>query len=224
MFWIIILCHLIADYPLQTDAMVMAKKTLTGLIMHVSVHFLTMIVVLCGILGYDASSGMNLAIAVSGFHLAIDQWKNVLTGLRPEWVVFTYLQDQFLHVLSILLVTGLWKSAGEVSFIAVGDSMFVYAAGFVLSTHTWFVTEKVLSFGHSTYQRWVTDTMWPRMMCRAILYSLVIVGFNFWAIPVIVGAIIVGWNDLDAKIRFRTIGIDLAGVFILIALTGWVAG
>lgn len=224
MFWIIILCHLIADYPLQTDAMVLAKKTLPGLIMHVSVHFLTMTVVLCGILEYDASTGLTLAIVVSGFHLAIDHWKNVLSGLMPEWVVFTYLQDQVLHVLSIMLVTGLWQPLDEVSLLTNGVSIFVYASGLVLSTHTWFVTERVLSYRHSAYQQWVTDTMWSRMMSRAVLYSLVIVGFNLWAIPVIAGAIIVGWNDLDAKIRYRTIGIDLAGVFMLIALTGWIAG
>ena len=84
------LCHLIADYPLQTDAMVMAKKTLSGLMMHVSVHFLTMVVVLCGVVGYDKSVGLSLATAVSVFHLGIDHWKNVLSRLRPEWVIFIY--------------------------------------------------------------------------------------------------------------------------------------
>lgn len=224
MFWIILFCHLIADYPLQTDAMVKAKKTFSGLVMHVSVHLLTMVVVLCGVLGYDAGTGLSSAIAVAGFHMGIDHWKNVLSRWKPNWVTFIYLQDQVLHILSILLVTGLWQSAGEPSFLTVDDPVVVYASGFVLSTHTWFVTERVLSYRRPEYQQWVTDLMWPRMMSRAVFYSLVIVGFNVWAFPVTAGAIIVGWNDLDEKVRFRTIGKDLAGVLLLIALTIWIAG
>jgi hypothetical protein len=38
MFWPLLLSHLVADYPLQTDAMVQAKKTVPGLTVHVAVH------------------------------------------------------------------------------------------------------------------------------------------------------------------------------------------
>ncbi len=53
MFWPLLLSHLVADYPLQTDGMVQAKKTLPGLTVHVAVHLLTMLVFLLGILGAD---------------------------------------------------------------------------------------------------------------------------------------------------------------------------
>jgi len=107
-FWILILCHLIADYPLQSDAMVNAKRRFSGLLMHVSIHFLTIIVLFCGLLNYDISTGFSLALAISFFHLGIDHWKNILSNLRPEWSIFTYIQDQILHILSIILVTVLW--------------------------------------------------------------------------------------------------------------------
>lgn len=223
MFWAIFLCHLIADYPLQTDAMVKAKKKLPGLMMHVSVHFLTMLVVLCGILEYDPWTGSILAATVAAFHLGIDHWKNILTGLKPDWVIFIYVQDQLLHILSILLVTWVWKTFEVNNSINVGDSVLVYATGFVLVTHVWFVTERVFTYRRPAYQQWVTDMMWPRMMSRAVFYSLVTIGVSFWVIPVLAGGVIVGWNDLDLKVRSRTIVKDLAGVLLFIALMAWIA-
>ena len=139
-------------------------------------------------------------------------------------MIFAYVQDQILHVLSIALVTFLWQRFGWASFTTVDHPMVVYAAGFVLVTQFWFVTERVLSYNHSAYQQWVEETMWPRMMSRATLYSLVIVGFNVWTVAVIAAAILVGWNDLEANKRNRTIGLDMAGVVILIALTLRVTG
>ena len=75
MFWPLLLCHFIADYPLQTDAMVMAKKRLPGLMMHVFIHFTTIMVTLCGIMKLDTVTCLILALLVSGFHFAIDYWK-----------------------------------------------------------------------------------------------------------------------------------------------------
>ena len=220
MFWIIIFCHLVADYPLQSNAMVKAKKTLSGLFMHVFVHFLTMMVMLCAILNYDINSSLILAVSISLFHFVIDHWKNTLSRLKPKWIIFTYIQDQILHILSILLVISLWQPSVNPSFLNNSYSFFVYASGFLLSSYCWFITEYVLSYKHSDYQQWVVDTMWPRMMSRSIFYGLVLVGFNYWLIPVIAGAIIVVWYDLDKNIRYQTIAMDGIGVSILISITG----
>ncbi|MGH8588374.1 MAG: hypothetical protein ACREXX_03240, partial [Gammaproteobacteria bacterium] len=40
MFWTLLMCHFVADYPLQTDAVVQAKKRLPGLLWHVTRHHL----------------------------------------------------------------------------------------------------------------------------------------------------------------------------------------
>ena len=85
MFWIILLCHFIADYPLQTNATVVAKKTsLQGLVMHIAMHFLTMLVVMCAILSIEINVGISLALVISAFHFVIDYWKNVLSKLKPN--------------------------------------------------------------------------------------------------------------------------------------------
>ena len=209
-----------ADYPLQTDAMVIAKKTsLLGLVMHIAMHFLTILVVLCGILAVEISIGIGLAIAVSGFHFIIDYWKNILSKLRPGWIVFGYIQDQILHYSSILLVTYLWHMSGWSSFMEVANPMIVYAIGFILVTHFWFVTERVLSYKNTIYSQWVDETMWSRMMSRGILYSTVIIGFNFWLLAVIIGAVVVGWNDLESAVRKQTMMMDFVGVGALILVT-----
>jgi hypothetical protein len=221
MFWIILLCHFIADYPLQTNAMVVAKKHMAGLIMHVVMHCMTMLVVLCGILSIDTSVGISLSLIMSGFHLIIDYWKNVLSKLRPEWVIKAYVQDQVLHYLSILLVCYLSQKFGWTSFLEVTNSMIIYAIGFVLVTHFWFITERIFSYKNASYDQWMADTMWSRMMSRSILYSTVIVGVNAWVLALIVGAVVVGWNDLECTFRKQTIAKDFFGVSLLIVVTLW---
>jgi hypothetical protein len=224
-FWILILCHLIADYPLQTDAMVNAKRRLSGLLMHVAIHFITIIVMFCGILSYDLSTGFILALAVSIFHLGIDHWKNILSKLRPDWKIFTYIQDQILHILSIVIVTSLWLHFSLSSEQPSGDvSHFIYASGFVLSTHAWFVTEKVFLNKYKSYQQWAINTMWPRMMNRAVIYSSIMIGFNYWLVLLLTGAILVVWYDLEEKIRYQIMALDLVGILILLALINWIAG
>jgi len=220
MFWIILLCHFIADYPLQTDAMVIAKKTsLKGLVMHITMHFLTMLVMLCAILSVEISVGISLALAIGGFHFVIDYWKNVLSKLKPAWVIFGYIQDQILHYSSILLVTFLWQEFGWSPFLEVSNPMIVYAIGFILATHFWFVTERVINYKNAAYNQWVNETMGSRMMSRGVLYSVVIVGLNFWSLVVIAGAVVVGWNDLESTVRKQTMAIDFIGVGILIVVT-----
>ena len=101
MIWVLLLCHFTADYPLQTDAIVIAKKQVLGLTAHVAIHFFTMLVVMVGILRMDSALALPAILALTGFHFAIDTWKNILSKLRPNWVIFAYLQDQVLHIISI---------------------------------------------------------------------------------------------------------------------------
>lgn len=219
MLWIIILCHLIADYPLQTQAMVKAKQNLVGLLMHVSIHFLTMVVMLSGIFHYSFKASFAIAFTVSFFHFCIDLWKNILSTLRPKWVIFIYIQDQVLHVLSIIVSVKLFSYFGLFIASQVLDiSNFILILSFILVTHVWFVTEKVLSYKHKAYQQAVTKTMWSRMMSRAIFLSCTILGLNFWSVLVIVGGILVVWSDLQENYRYQMIALDLFGVCLWLVL------
>ena len=219
MFWTILLCHFIADYPLQTDGMVVAKKSLPGLVMHISIHLVTMIAVLCGILNFPATTGIVLALTVSLFHFAIDFWKNILFRLQPDWVIFSYVQDQILHILSILLVTFVWQEYYDSNMFATANTTILYAIGLVLVTQTWYITELVSSYQHPEYQQWVIAKMWPRMMLRAMFYSLLIFGLNLVGLAVLAGSVIVAWNDLEPQQRIRNLAIDFSGVAVFMVLT-----
>ena len=70
MVWILLLCHFIADYPLQTDAIVIAKKHFWGLIAHVMVHFLTMLVVMVGLLQINLMLVLPSILILTVFHFA----------------------------------------------------------------------------------------------------------------------------------------------------------
>ena len=221
MFWTILLCHFIADYPLQTDGMVVAKKSLTGLLMHVSIHFIIIFVMLCSFLHLSTTIGIVLALTVSLFHFVIDFWKNVLSQLRPDWVIFSYVQDQILHLLSIVLIALLWQNYSGDNMLASENSWILFLVGLVLVTHTWFVTERVISYQKQGYQQWVEATMWPRMMSRGMFYSVLLMSTSLSGFVLFAGSIIVVWNDLKPEKRLKVLALDLGGVLIFFSLA-WI--
>ena len=66
MFWPLFLAHLLADYPLQSDWMVQAKKTWPGLATHVAVHLATVLIVLNGFLRFEWHATLPAILAVAG--------------------------------------------------------------------------------------------------------------------------------------------------------------
>lgn len=219
MFWIILLCHFIADYPLQTGGMVAAKKTPLGLITHVYIHWIVMLVVLYGVLDFPVITGMTLALAVSLFHLVIDFWKNVLCNLKPDWVIINYLQDQILHLLSILLVSFIWQQLSDEYMFARRDTSIIFAIGFLLIGHVWFITESILSHQNLEYQHWVKAKIWQRILFRSILYCSLIFGFNLIGFLVFTTAFLVSWFDFESEQRRQQLLIDSSGVVVIMILT-----
>lgn len=171
MFWTLLLCHLIADYPLQTDAMVQAKKHVLGLTAHVGVHLATMLVIVPIVAGAAWATTLLGVVSVTLCHFSIDFWKNILSQRKPQWVIIGYLQDQVLHVASLLLVAS-WF-AGQI--FAVPAPWVVYLSGYLLVTHVWFVTEQVLSYRNKPCQQIGYEQRWPRMVSRALLLTLLVV-------------------------------------------------
>ena len=102
---------------------------------------------------------------------------------------------------------------------SIENTTLIYATGLVLVTHTWYVTERVLSYQHTDYQQWVIAKLWPRMMLRSMFYSLVIFGLNLAGLAIIFGAFIVAWNDLEPQQRIRILVIDCSGAAVIIGLT-----
>ncbi|MBV7332392.1 DUF3307 domain-containing protein [Chloroflexi bacterium TSY] len=217
MFWPLLLSHLLADYPLQTDAMVQAKKTLTGLVMHVAIHLATMLVVIFGVLQVAPHPTFWGVLVITVVHFGIDTWKNYFSNRWPHWVILGYLQDQGLHIASIVGVT-LWLAwLNHELPLADNGLWLVYACAFTLVTHAWFVTERVLFYKDKDYQQWVSAQLWPRLMSRAVLFSVVLLGWNLWGLTAVVVALGLHWFDLACPYRWRALLIDI-GVVVSVML------
>ena len=217
MFWPLLLSHLIADYPLQTDAMVVAKKTRTGLTAHVAVHLLTMVVIMLGILKADWTA-LWYILAVAIFHFGIDTWKNIFSNWKPAWVIRGYLQDQVLHLISLLCVAYAGSLIQDQSVFAIRPLWVLAGIGYVLATHAAYVTERVISYQHKDYQQWVAAQFWPRMMRRAVLFSAFLLGLNVWGATAAVGSVLLSWYDLGGQYRWRALVIDGGIVLVTVLL------
>lgn len=214
MFWTLLLCHLIADYPLQTDTMVHAKKRLLGLTLHIAMHSVTMLVVVWGVLGMAWRIALPVVFAVTVLHFAIDLWKNTFSRLWPQWVIGGYLQDQGLHIASLFVVAA-WLAPA--TMFTMPAPWIIYASGYVLVTHAWFVTERVLTYRNKARQTLVNAQLWPRMVSRALLLTLLLLGWHQIGAETFVAATLILWPYAthEAWPRFWMIDVAVAGGVML---------
>lgn len=221
LFWPLFLAHLIADYPLQTETMVRVKKELAGLAFHVALHLVTMLILLFGLLGTELTPVIWGVLAVSLSHFGIDFWKSVCSKRWPTWIIGGYLQDQALHLVSIVAVAYWLAWANEESSFAVTLAAklpwIVHACGFILVTHAWFITERILFYRDREYRQWVSMQMWPRLISRAVLFCAMLLGWNFWGAVSAIGALGFHLSDLTCSHRRRAVLIDV-GVVVSVAL------
>lgn len=188
MFWILVLAHLTADYPLQTDRMVLAKKHLPGLLLHVSIHLVVMTLLFIPVLGIAWPYLVLVAIC----HFFIDAFKNFLGRRRPQWVIGSYLLDQVLHFSSLILVAVLMAQTTNLPVWPVISPWVVYVTGLLIATYIWFVSERILVYKIDKRQWAVNTTMWPRMGVRLLLYVLVVAPFSFsWLLALLAITIII---------------------------------
>jgi hypothetical protein len=173
MFWLMVLAHLIADYPLQPDWMVRAKRRLPGLLLHVGIHFCATALVL-GLVGTDF---WLPALALAGFHFVIDLGKNLVNRLRPQWVSGPYLIDQVFHYISMWIVYR-WMPANPV----IQTPPVAYLAiAYLCITYVSFVTERILAHARPAYRELVDRTRWRRILTRALILSGLLLSWSLFA-------------------------------------------
>jgi hypothetical protein len=98
MFWQLLLAHFLADYPLQPRWLLAAKQRLWGLLLHVTIHFLSALLLVGDVRWKLLLPLLGLALV----HFVIDLTKYRLAVTRPAWVRLPYLIDQLLHMVTIL--------------------------------------------------------------------------------------------------------------------------
>lgn len=216
MFWTLGLAHLIADYPLQTDGLVRAKRHWHGLALHVLAHLATMIL-LCGM---DSLVIWPALVALATAHLVIDASKTVTSARWPERVVVPYIVDQIVHIASIVLVAG-WIEARY--GVRRDQPWMLIAAAYLSVTHVWYITERVVAHRDPSFQEVAQTHHWSRMIVRGLALTVYLLGAallaprNAIAAPALISAL----SSLpyrDALYGRRMLVLDLLGPLIIAAI------
>ena len=216
MFWILLLAHLVADYPLQPSRLVLAKRHQKGLIAHAAVHVAVTCVLLLPYLTFVWPAVLALGLV----HWFIDDLK-IRASLRwPDEVVLPYFLDQFVHIITLVLIA-LWMGQllGPQSLPPDPD-IFIFLSGFLLATYVWYITELVVFYKDARYQAQLDEQHWYRMIFRTIiLLTTVRLSQSFYSTPVVAA----GLPYIQGQFRLRVFITDLlvsigGAVFIWIAI------
>ncbi len=170
MFWNLFLAHLLGDYPFQPMWLVRSKSQTWGLVLHGSIHLLTLLL----LVGPFRSVIWPQILALAIFHFFVDVVKYRLTDSHPEWVVSSYFVDQATHLTSIIVVTAWINSIVPEAGAAFDTALLITISGYILVTHVWFVTEKTVTHAEPDYNQEVQLTLWPRMISRATFLTVLL--------------------------------------------------
>lgn len=170
MIWNLLLAHLLADFPLQPMWLVRSKERTWGLVVHGAVHFLTTLL----LVGSARAAVWPQVLALAIFHFTVDVIKYRLSFTRPLWSIVSYFVDQATHVLSLIIAAAWIASVAPGAAGLVTPMIAVYASGYLVATHVWFVTEKTIWQARLAYRAELELTFWPRMLVRAGLLTAVL--------------------------------------------------
>lgn len=209
MIWHILLAHFLADYLLQPDWLVRAKRHPWGLGLHIFIHLIVMLVLVL--------PGLALVwpyvLLLAAIHLLIDLGKNKLNAWRPEWVIGPYAVDQILHFISIwwmaLLIE---RNVGQVELL-LPVNWVIYITAYLMITYVWYISERILAHAEADYRQEVIALFLPRLLVRALLFSVLILGRNLLFPAPLVLATTFQCSRVYGKYCRRAIITDIAVVF-----------
>lgn len=174
LFWHLFLAHLLADYPLQPYWMVLNKDRWWVLGLHVATHWLVTV----ALVGAARGALWPYILLLAAIHYVLDWLKIASSRWWPSWVILPYAIDQVLHLISLAWIADLTISQVEPGVLPLGSIWVIYAIGYLLVTHVWFVSERVLAYADRNYRNKVNETSWSRMLARAGILSLTLLGLN----------------------------------------------
>ena len=150
--------------------LVRSKSRTWGLVLHGSIHLMTLLL----LVGSFRSEIWPQILALAIFHFFVDVVKYRTTEGRPEWTVSSYFIDQTVHILSIIVVAAWINTIVPEASAAFNTALLIYISGYILVTHVWFVTEKTIIHAETDYNDEVQLTLWPRMISRATFLTVLL--------------------------------------------------
>ena len=181
LFLSLLLAHLLADFVLQSDALVVWKhKSWKGVFVHAFIHFLTM----AALLWRYAGNGLVVAVlaAVAMSHYWLDGFK-ITHEKRGKDYVKLFFQDQISHVVVLVLASlALWNVVAvpvSFGFVDYFQNPFVvlYLIFAVLLTYCYEIVSFQYKRQHKPHERMKLDfvTMFLRLLVFTLAYGLVII-------------------------------------------------
>ncbi len=179
MFWRILLAHVLGEYPLLPDWIVFNKRKASSLGAHIAIHFVLMFI----LVGPARIEIWPQLLSLAGVHLLLDMTKSSILPARANRVFLFYLIDQLLHIISIYLVAN-WIDRGlDPSLLPAPSGWPLLAAGYIIATYVWFITERMAYGKDSHYLIELENHLWSRMIGRAIMLTALL-----WVSP--------GWSAI----------------------------
>lgn len=217
MFWYFVLSHLLGDYPLQPDWIARNKTKVGFLAIHAGIHFAVMLV----IVGLVNMQWWPYLLLLAALHFLIDLGKMAVNRIWPRWVILPYATDQALHYFTIWWVVILFERAHGDIASPPAPSWLIFAIGYLLVTHVWYISERVLAYKDESYRQEITAQAWARMITRALLLSLFLWGSNGFAAPLLAAGMIHRLPYLASKYALRAFLIDLIVAFSAMLFIRW---
>lgn len=200
MFWTLLLAHFTADYPLQTDRMVVEKLRLPGLLLHIAVHLVTMNVYLFAVLGFDPAELWMLPVAVAAVHFVIDWGKGLFAKRYPQFIVVPYIMDQFLHYASLLTVAWWAFHTWDVPIFIAPEPWIIPATTVLVATYVTYITDKVFHLANPERLQRVNAQGWHRMVGRAAMLAGLWLGvLTPWGAMSLAVGFFFHWFDLEGR-------------------------
>jgi len=210
-FWFLLLAHFIADYPLQTNWIVVNKNRSGVLFLHVLIHFLVSLIF---VLIY-AREVWPFVILLAIIHFLIDTGKYYFNKTRPNWVVAPYFIDQSIHLVSLVCIAVLMGNYSGIPPFALKPLWLIALIAYLFVTDVWYISERIIAFHEPAYFQQVVDKEWSRMCARAVFLSLsLMLWFSFSNTSVVMLSL------FKFPYKLQTFGIRALLTDIAIALAG----
>jgi hypothetical protein len=175
MLWWLLLAHFVADYPLQTNWIIKNKQRLSVLGLHALIHLGCMagVILLHPVQQNSFGHLWPYLLLITAVHFLVDYGKGRLWAVRPNWVVWPYLIDQVLHIITIVMVCYAMRPVlGDLALFEPSALPIILTA-FVFATYVWGITEKVFALPNYNRQQFI-----PRMFVRALVLALLLILAN----------------------------------------------
>ncbi len=135
-FYLFLVAHLIADFPLQTFHLVdLKRKRVSGIIIHCVIITLTLALLL-----FPLSLGEFLAVLTVGVaHFFIDKLSVLLHQKKPVGTLYLFVFDQALHFTSLGIIASFLlpslNSSQPIFSLLKNEKLLIYLAGYLLVTY-----------------------------------------------------------------------------------------